>query len=551
MFAARFLRPSCGIVVTAELTPLPTPPKPLPHRPKMRFKIPFVPLSAAILLAACSTDTVGPIKVPVSGNMALSAGSGVSDYIVLTKGDVKDFPAAVASLGGRVTFFHPATGFATVSGLSASAASRLSAVAGVTEVDADFLVGLDEPSATVSADASSILGTDAGPAPVPGTGDPTAAVLRSWQWDMRLIRAHTAWSHGRLGDPGVTVAIIDTGLDYDNRDLKTLVDLSRSASFADAWVGDTSSTNPHADTLTISDAEITATRFPTRNPIQDYNGHGTNVGATVSSRAFAFAGVTAKTTLIGVKVLGRNGQGNFGQILSGVLFAADQGADVANMSLGAAVVKSGSGRLLGLVNKVFNYARQQGMLIVTSAGNDGADLQHNGNVFASLCDAPHVVCVASVGPTTWTGNPDAPAFYTNYGRSVISVAAPGGNGILSADGTHLLPSDGWPWGAPPNGTSTASAVWSFCTRTRMNIVGKTGVFGNLVRDAGCATGGQLVGEIGTSQAAPHVSGLAALLVAQFGKKQPQKIKQMIEQTADPITAFLGNGRINVQRALGL
>jgi subtilisin family serine protease len=368
---------------------------------------------------------------------------------------------------------------------------------------------------------------------------------------MRLIRADAAWSHGRLGDPGVTVAIIDTGLDYDNRDLKTLVDLSRSASFADAWVGDTSSSNPHADTLTISDAEITTTRFPTRNPIQDYNGHGTNVGATVSSRAFAFAGVTARTTLIGVKVLGRNGQGNFGQILSGVLYAADQGADIANMSLGGAFAKAGNGRLVSLINRVFNYAKQQGMLIVTSAGNESTDLQHNGNLFASFCDAPHVVCVAAVGPTTWTGNADAPAFYTNYGRSVISVAGPGGNGILSADGSHLLPSDGWPWGAPPNRTSTGSAVWSFCTRTRMNIVGKTGVFGDLVRDAGCATGGQLVGDIGTSQAAPHVSGLAALLVAEFGKKQPQKIKQMIERTADPINPSLGKGRINVQRALGL
>jgi hypothetical protein len=505
---------------------------------------------AAAGLAACSTDAVGPIKAPLTANLSVSPSFVPGSYIVITNGkSAKDFAENVEQLGGKVTFYHSPTGFATVSGLTAVSAAQLKGVSGVTDVESDILVALDAPAATVQADASALLSA---PPPLPGTGVPEGAILGSWQWDMRLIRADSAWAHSKLGSAAVTVAIIDTGLDYDNRDLNTLVDLTRSASFADSWVGDTTTANnPHPDTLTISDAEITATRFPTRNPIQDYNGHGTNVGATVSSRAFAFAGVTSKTTLIGVKVLGRNGQGNFSQILSGVLFAADQHADVANMSLGGAFAKAGNGRLVGIINKVLNYAKQQGMLIVTSAGNDGQDLQHNGNAFASFCDAPHVICVSAVGPTTWTGNPDLPAFYTNYGHNVVSVAAPGGNGELLADGIHLRPSDGWPWGAPPNGTSTASAVWSFCTRTKMNIVGKTGVFGNLVRDANCATAAGLTGALGTSQASPHVTGLAALIIAEKGKMQPQLIKKLIEDSADPINVLLGRGRINVKNALGL
>jgi len=511
-----------------------------------------VPLLAVFALAACTTDeVVAPVKSATGPRLAVSVASPSGDYIVLTKGngDEKEFAAQVAKLGGRVTFYHAPTGFATVAGLTESAASQLGRNVGVAEVNADILVGLDEPSAMLQADASAEL-TAAAP-PAPGTGVPEAAILGSWQWDMRLIRADSAWKRGKLGSSAVTVAIIDTGLDYDNRDLNTLVDLSRSRSFANAWVGDTTTlNNPRPDTLTISDSLITATRFPTRHPIQDYEGHGTNVGTTVSSRAFAFAGVTSRTTLIGVKVLGRNGKGNFGQILSGVLFAADQHADVANMSLGGAFSKAGSGSLVGAINKVFNYAKQQGMLIVTSAGNDGMDIQHNGNLSSSFCDAPHVICVSSVGPTTWEGNPDAPAFYTNFGRSAVTVAAPGGNGILSADGKHLLPSNGWPWGTGPDLTSTASAIWSFCTRTKMNIVGKTGVFGNLVRDAACATGGSLVGEIGTSQASPHVTGLAALLIAENGKGQPEQIKHLIERSADPINPLMGRGRINVQTALG-
>ena len=527
-------------------------------------------LLLVLALAACSTDAIAPIKAPLTANLSVAVSSAAGSYIVLTNGkSAKDFTAQVEKLGGSVTFYHAPTGFATVSGLTPGAASQLRSVTGVSQVDADILVGLDGPAGLVQADVSGLLpadaaapaidaaapGIDAGApaidAAAPGTGVPEAAILGSWQWDMRLIGADVAWAQSKLGSSSVTVAIIDTGLDYDNRDLNTLVDLSRSASFANTWVGDTTTANnPRPDTLTISDSAITATRFPTRNPIQDYNGHGTNVGATVSSRAFAFAGVTARTRLIGVKVLGRNGQGNFGQILSGVLFAADSAADVANMSLGGAFAKAGNGSLVAVINKVFNYAKQQGMLIVTSAGNEATDLQHNGNAFASFCDAPHVVCVSSVGPTTWLGDADAPAFYTNFGRSVVTVAAPGGNGEVGTGGQLKL-SDGWPWGLPPRGTSNASGVWSFCTRTKMNIVGKTGVFGNLVRDAACATGGQPFGAIGTSQAAPHVAGLAALLIAENGKHQPQQIKRLIQKSADPIDAAYGRGRISVKNALGL
>ena len=513
----------------------------------------LVVATAVFGLTACSTDSVGPIKAPFAANLSLNASSVPGSYIIMARGKAAATLAdEVAKLGGTLTFYHAATGFASVSGLTSAAALQLKGVGGVTDVESDILVGLDAPSATVQADASALLGADADPAPVPGTGIPEAALLGSWQWDMQLIRADKAWAKSKLGSDKVTVAIIDTGLDYDNRDLNTLVDLTRSASFANSWVGGDTTTlnNPHPDTLTISDAEITATRFPTRNPIQDYNGHGTNVGATVSSRAFAFAGVTAKTKLIGVKVLGRNGQGNFSQILSGVLFAADNHADVANMSLGGAFSKAGSGRLVGIINQVLNYTQRQGMLIVTSAGNDGRDMKQNGNTFVSFCDAPHVVCVTAVGPKTWEGNRDVPAFYTNYGLGVATVAAPGGNGVLLSDGT-LKPSDGWPWGAPPNGTSIASAVWSFCTRTKMNIVGKTGAFGNLVRDPDCARGASLTGAIGTSQAAPHVAGLAALIIAEKGKLSPRTLKQLIMDSSDPLNPLLGRGRINVQTALGL
>ena len=278
--------------------------------------------------------------------------------------------------------------------------------------------------------------------------------------------------------------------------------------------------------------------FPTRNSISDFNGHGTNVAAQVSSLAFAFGGVTSKTTLIGVKVLGARGSGSLGGVLSGVLWAADHNADIANMSLGNEFAKAGNGRFIGLINKVFNYAQRKGMLIVVSAGNahDGlppVDIQHNGDQFVSYCDAPHVVCVAAVGPIVVNGFGDIPAFYTYYGKSKITVAAPGGN----AGPTNSA----WPWGV-----GNASAVWSFCSRQRLafSTAGVPSLFG-------CQGGGTVSGFLGTSQASPHVSGLAALLVEKYGHGQPQTIKHLIEQTSDPIDPLFGSGRISVKNALGL
>ncbi len=490
-------------------------------------------------LVACSPDVVAPLKTPAAPKLALSVDNQTGDYIILTNGEgiPAGFNEKVASLGGGVTYANDKAGFAAVSGLTAAGAAQLGAIGGVSDVQADAVVALDTDVAIARADVTELQDPS-----IDSQANPAGGVRYFFQWNMRLIQADKAWAVGKLGDPSVTVAILDTGIDYTSLDENGLVDLSRSVSFMSTYIKatDTSAVHPADDT-------VAKKFFPSRNVITDFNGHGTNVAQQVSSKAFALAGVTSKTTLIGVKVLGSNGVGSFGQILSGVLWAADHGADVANMSLGGSFAKAGNGRLVGAINKVFNYAKQQGMLIVVAAGNNGADLQHNGNGYASFCDSPHVICVSSVGLPTWTGNPDAPAFYTNFGKSAVSVAAPGGNAVLSADGKSLVPSEGWPWGAGPKKTDRASWVWGFCPKQQ--LAGFTAAQVPVL--AGCQSGGFLNGFIGTSQASPHVAGLAALLIAEGVKRQPQQIKHLIEQSGDPIDPALGGGRINVKKALGI
>ena len=467
---------------------------------------------AAAMLAACATDTTAPtLKTQTS---AVTSVTG--RYIATVNGDADAFQANVAALGGTVMFMHAPTGIAVVEGLSDAAAASLAKASGVQSVKQDVEFNV-VPAATTKSD---VIVDDV----IASQTNPATAARYSFQWNMRLINAPDAWAAGKLGSSSVTAAILDTGIDYDAPDLNGLVDLSRSASFV------------------ASDNAITSTYFPTRNAISDYNGHGTNVATQISSKAVALAGVTSRTTLIGVKVLNAAGNGSSSSILSGILWAADHGANVANMSLGGEFAKNVLPGFVSEMNRVFNYANQKGMLIVVAAGNETEDLDHNGNAFKTYCDAPQVICVSSVGPALATSSPDAPAYYTNFGRSAIAVAGPGGN----ADAAHNFTASPWPWGL-----DIASWVWSYCSKTR--IAGFT-TSGAPVLTV-CTAGNRLTGYIGTSQATPHVAGLAALLAAN-GVTTPAAIKAAISNSADDLgqpgnDPYYGAGRINVAKALGL
>ncbi|HST61806.1 MAG TPA: S8 family serine peptidase [Longimicrobium sp.] len=468
-------------------------------------------------LAGCA-DVAGPATTAAPRSPAHSLAQGNGQHVVIFKGNgiPAGFAADVAALGGTVTYAHAGVGFAIVSGLGDAAAAQVGALGGVSGVQADEVFQLESTAAAAGADVELVATSQA---------DPATAARYGFQWNMRLINADDAWAAGKLGSPGVTVAILDSGLDYDAPDLNGLVDLSRSASFVP------------------SDDAITAAYFPNRHPINDYNGHGTNVATQVSSKAVALAGVTSRTTLIGVKVLGANNTGSLAGVLAGITWAADQGADVANMSLNGVFAK-GRGALIGLIHRTLAYANRQGMLVVVSAGNGAADQDHDGNFSVQYCGAPHVVCVSAVGPATGLLDPDASSFYTDFGRSAISVAAPGGN----ADAANGFPASARPWGP-----DFASRVWSLCAKYR--IAGFDGAGAPILTP--CTAGNRLNGFVGTSQATPHVSGLAALLIAEHGySKQPSAVKHAIERSAVDLGAtgtdpYYGRGRIDVARALGL
>jgi len=482
--------------------------------------------------AACSYDARVSSEPPTARAPQFAAAApgraANNRHIVSFSGAMPtDFATRVGALGGKVLWVSPGSGLAAVSGLQGSAAAILAAKRGIQAVDADALLSLDMPRLATEATA------EAGG--VQSNAAPAAAVRYPRQWNMRAVQADVAWAHGFLGSSSVSVFMLDSGIDPHHSDTQGRVDATRSVDLLGTFDAQVVVGN---DTIIVpfTEADTVQKYFPGAEVYTDLFFHGTHTGATVSSNAARAAGVTSMTTLVAVKVCGYINDCPFSSILNGVIYAADNRADVINMSLGGAFTKAGNGRFVGLLNKTFNYARSKGVTVVVSAGNAATDLDHDGNTYQTFCNTPAVICVAATGPTSdanattrngpWT-SVDAPAYYTNFGRSAINVAAPGGNSSF-----------GPPLPAP---AGRDVFVWAACSQTSLII--------------GCFSSPNfIVGAQGTSMAAPHVAGTAALLVSILGRN-PGQIKARIQQSADNVagngtTPFYGKGRLNVARAVG-
>lgn len=476
---------------------------------------------SAFVLVICLLTWLAAITS--AQGLSRTVDNSADQYMVEFNGNKlpSDLSARVASLGGTIVDRMPEIGVVVIANMTDAAVTLLRSQADVSDVTTDELV---TPVREYGRRA-----INSGPValnPMSAT-HPEAAMAFPYEWHMRAIRADRAWQAGYLGSPDVRIAVIDTGIDPTFPDLAGLIDHAGSTSFC-----------PGED-------PIVAQQFPGYPLWTDLEDHGTAVASIAASEGNLVAGVTSRSSIMAIKALGIV-PCPASSVPRSIYFAANHGADVINLSLGspAPFPRSGQKGNLHYLHLAVQYALVKGVsAVVVAAGNDAFDFDHSGNFTELLCDIPGVICVSATGPTD-SGpdllgpfvNIDAPAFYTNFGASAINVAAPGGN--LSFDSSGNI--------------AGLSVVWGACASTDRQF----DTDGNIVPGQCSSTGFHFAIGIGTSFAAPHVSGLAALLVSQVGHGHSAQVLAAIQNSADDlgkpgVDPIYGKGRINVARALGL
>lgn len=205
------------------------------------------------------------------------------------------------------------------------------------------------------------------------------------QWNLKQINMEKAWEVSK--GKGVIVAVLDTGIAWEDHDDFAVVPDLEDQRFVEGW--DFVNDDAHAN---------------------DDHGHGTHVAGTIAqatNNKEGVAGVAFEATLMPVKVLDHFGSGNTADIADAIRWAADHGAKVINLSLG------GGGRS-DVMEKAVLYARTKGVTVVCAAGNGGRGIVEYPAAY------PGSFAVAAVGPS------GTRAPYSSFGKE-LDIAAPGGD----------------------------------------------------------------------------------------------------------------------------
>lgn len=344
------------------------------------------------------------LAADADGQVAVAATTADGEFVVRTT-DAEDSPTLVAFL--------------------AMTGHEVTAISQGTPVHASGTVRIGTRSTQIGLGAA----YRSGGVITAGAGDP----FRSEQWALRGTDFDRMWQDDNSGE-GVTVAVIDTGVDATNPDLVERVvagtDLVSSGS---------------------AQAALPAVNNSVADGTNDGNGHGTHVAGIIAAEranGFGVVGVAPSASIMPIRVLDDGGRGSTRDVALGVNWAVDNGADVINLSL--------SGGHDPVLQQAIDHAIEQGVVVIAAAGNEG-----NGIDNGAFCDIdaypgayPNVIAVAALDSAGGVA-----AF--SLRRSYVDIAAPGAS-ILSTWPTALTPPGRLPL-AYLSGTSMAAPFVSGMT----------------------------------------------------------------------------------------
>ncbi|MFF2010350.1 S8 family serine peptidase [Streptomyces sp. NPDC058195] len=465
------------------------------HLGSRRTRALTLPVGLALTASLGFLPTNAASAAPVDAPSAAAATDGPKlSYVVNTRsgpGTVKQVTKAISAAGGTVVTAYAEIGvivahsqnpdFAQsirrVKGVDSAGATRTNPIVPQTTTD----TGAEQPLTAAQAKAAA-AGATAGQDP-----------MEPLQWDLPAIKADQAHKK-TLGSSKVTVAVIDTGVDDTHPDLAPNFSRAASASCASG----------------APDTTDGAWR-----PKAGESNHGTHVAGTIAAakNGVGVTGVAPGVKLAAIKVANPDGFFYTEAIVCGFMWAAEHKIDVTNNSyftdpwMFNCKNDADQGALVEAVERATRYAERKGTVNIASSGNSAFDLASDAIEDASspndstpgprTIDPSECLDIPAMLPgvvtVSATGAKGLKASYSNYGNGVIDVAAPGGDSTV-----YQTP-------APP---ATSGLILS----TLPN-----GAYGY---------------KAGTSMAAPHVSGVAALIKSTHPHASAAGVKALLLAEAD-------------------